>query len=80
MWLLTFVSCSLPVDPRPSCARYVACVEARDARDGSTTDVDRFAPDGACWGGEAGADLCDRACTAGLAWLADREPDLGCAP
>jgi hypothetical protein len=79
MWLVLLASCTIPVPQRPACARYVTCLEARDARDGTETDVVRFEPDGDCWNVRAGADLCDRACTAGLAWLADREPDLAAA-
>jgi hypothetical protein len=82
MLLATLLSCTLPVDQRPSCARYVECLAARDDRDGTSTDVKRFLPDGDCWGNATGADLCDRACTAGLDWLAEREPDLApaCRP
>ena len=39
--------------------------------------MDRFRPEGACWGGiEAGAELCDRACTNGMIWLMEVEPTL----
>ena len=81
VWLV-LLSCSFPVDQRPSCARYVECLQARDERDGASTDVVRFEVDGACWSNSEAADLCDRACINGLAYLAEREPDLAgaCAP
>lgn len=82
MLFLSLLACGFPVEQRPSCAQYVTCLSARDARDGTDTDTVRFRPEGDCWGNGTGADLCDRACTQGLAYLADREPDLGaaCAP
>jgi hypothetical protein len=58
-----------PVAQRESCEAYVACVQARDAEIGITTDATRFEPGGACWGNPEIADLCDRACANGLDWL-----------
>ncbi len=83
MLLLTvLLSCTIPVEQRAACASFVTCVSARDARDGTSTDVLRYTPSGDCWGGDAIADLCERSCQAGLSFLAEREPDLGeaCAP
>lgn len=81
MFLLLFLGCA-EVTQTPACASFVACVGARDAARGATTDVVRFEPAGECWGTPAGADLCDRACVNGLAWLRESEPDLpeACAP
>ena len=70
------------VEQTAACADYVRCLEARDAVLGTETDADRFDVGGACWGGAEGAHLCDTACSNGLAWLRDVEPDLPaeCAP
>ena len=61
-----------------ACRTYVACVRALDVRDGLTTDAVRFEPDGDCWGGEKIADVCDRACTRGLALVREAAPGLAC--
>ena len=74
MILLLLLACA-EVAQTPACASFVACVAARDAEQGATTDVLRFEPSGACWGSPAGADLCDRSCENGLAWLRDTEPN-----
>jgi hypothetical protein len=66
-----------------SCAQYVACIAAMDATRGTETDLLRFAPEGSCWGfSEAGFDLCDRACTDGLAFVQERytAPPEECLP
>lgn len=66
-----------------SCAQYVACVGAMDATSGTETDLLRFEPEGSCWGfSEAGFDLCDRACTKGLAFVQERynTPPEECRP
>lgn len=80
--LLLLFSCSIPVEQRAACASFVTCLAARDARDGTSTDVARYLPEGDCWGGDTIADLCERSCESGLSFLAEREPDLGeaCAP
>jgi hypothetical protein len=55
----------------PSCAAFVACVAARDAERGVTTNVDRFLEDGACWSAaEEGATACATACARGLVAIA----------
>jgi len=69
-------ACTFPVEPRASCAAYVTCVEARDARDGTSTDVVRFTPEGDCWTTARGADLCDRSCVSGLTFLRERDASL----
>jgi hypothetical protein len=62
----SFVAC-IGVPPQSdSCRLYTACVAARDAARGTTTNVDRFLVDGACWGSDVGAAACDGACTRGL--------------
>lgn len=56
-----------------ACAQYVACVAALDTSSGTETNLLRFEPEGACWGfSQAGFDLCDRACTDGLAFVQER--------
>jgi|GEM_PF-1311929 len=57
------------VSQSEACKKYVACLSARDAKLGVSTDVKRFENGGACWGGPEGADLCTRACSSGLSWL-----------
>ena len=55
----------------PSCGAFVACVAARDADRGVTTNVDRFLEDGACWtASEEGAISCATACSRGLVAIA----------
>ena len=71
-----WVGCGESVGQSGTCAAYVQCVEAMDARDGVDTDVDRFEVSGACWGSEEGATLCDRACTNGLDYIRQRDPQL----
>jgi hypothetical protein len=67
---LFFVGCSgAPPPQSASCQAYAACVAARDAARGTTTNVDRFLADGACWGTAEGAAACDGACTRGLVVL-----------
>lgn len=72
--LLALASCRAEVAQSPACDRYTACIRALDELSSRETDVDRFDPGGACWGSEAGATLCDRACTRGLAWESRRTP------
>lgn len=63
------------LEQTPACASYVACIAAKDSVAGTTTNVARFEPDGACWGfSEAAVSLCDRACSAGLSFVREREP------
>jgi hypothetical protein len=82
--VLLFVSaCESDTSQTESCVQYIQCMEARDALSGITTNVDRYLPEGSCWGGiEAGRDLCDRSCVAGLKFLQDRDPDApeACQP
>lgn len=80
--LLMLWGCDGPVEQSASCAAYVSCVEARDLALGQSTNLDRFLPGGACWGGAEGGALCDRACTNGLDWLQANEDDLpeACQP
>lgn len=73
--LLLLLACA-EVTQTPACERYVACLDARDAARGTTTDMLRFEAAGDCWGTPAGADLCDRACANGLTWLLESETDL----
>ena len=66
---LASTGCGGAVAQTAGCRDFVSCVQALDARDGETTDVARYVPGGACWGGEVGAKLCDDSCIRGLARL-----------
>lgn len=66
----------IPQDQTPACAAYVTCIQARDVRDGTATDLARFLPEGDCWAIDAGAELCDRACDEGLVFLRTHESNL----
>lgn len=68
----------LGAEQTEACRAFVACTRALDARDGQTTDAARFEADGACWSGPVIAELCDQACTRGVEWLREVEPDLVC--
>ena len=72
---LAVFGCGEGVEQAPSCARYTACIRALDEARGIETDLDRFDPGGPCWNSEEGALVCERACTAGLAFEARRSPD-----
>lgn len=76
------VACREGVEQAPACARYTACIRALDEAAGRETDLDRFDPGGACWGSDAGATLCARACDRGLAFEQRRSPapPLECQP
>jgi hypothetical protein len=81
--LLFLGACEVDTSQTESCAHYVRCMEARDALLGITTNIDRFLPEGTCWGDiTAGQELCDRSCEAGLKYLQDRDPDVpeACQP
>ena len=75
--LLFVGACEVDTSQTESCAHYVQCLEARDAILGITTNIDRYKPEGVCWGGiTAGQELCDRSCEAGLKYLQERDPDV----
>ena len=72
--LLFLGGCAVDTSQTDSCAKYVECLEARDAVLGITTNIDRFKANGVCWGGiTAGQELCDRSCEAGLKYLQERD-------
>ncbi len=62
----------------PECKAYLACVEEFDALRGTKTNVDRFLPEGACWGGDKGAEVCESSCRRGVPVLRAQEPRLAC--
>jgi hypothetical protein len=64
--VLFVVGCTDAQPPSDSCRAFAACVAARDTARGTSTNVDRFLADGACWGTAEGASSCDGACTRGL--------------
>lgn len=55
-----------------ACQQYVSCVRAMDQAESRVSNLERFEPNGACWGGPEGATLCDRSCERGLEWIAER--------
>jgi hypothetical protein len=65
----SLVACSGGQPQSDACHAFAACVAARDAARRTTTNVDRFLVDGACWGTAEGAAACDGACIRGLAVL-----------
>ncbi len=65
-----------PVTQSPSCATYVACMRALDADAGTTTNLDRFLPGGACWVNSVTGDGCATGCQRGVAWLQARQAPL----
>ena len=69
-------ACSTAVEQAPSCIQWVDCITARDAQLDITTNNDRFTPDGTCWSNPEQADLCEKACTAGLVQLDEIYTDL----
>jgi hypothetical protein len=64
--VLFVVGCTDAQPQSDSCRVYAACIAARDDARGTSTNVDRFLVDGACWGTAVGAAACDGACTRGL--------------
>jgi hypothetical protein len=70
---LLWSGCASEFGQSPTCATYVACLAARDAAQGTETDVVRFEEGGDCWGGKLGYELCDSACGNGLDFLRQRE-------
>lgn len=62
----------------PECKAFVECVAAVDVLRSTQTNVDRFLPDGACWGGKKGAAVCESACRRGVVLLHEQEPRLTC--
>ncbi|MBK6697267.1 MAG: hypothetical protein IPG50_34525 [Myxococcales bacterium] len=67
------------VEQGPECRAFVACVKEADTVRGTVTNVDRFLPSGACWGGEKGAAVCESACRRGVPVLRAQEPRVACA-
>lgn len=62
----------------PECKAFVVCVEELDSLRNTETNVDRFLPGGACWGGEKGAAVCEAACRRGVVLLHQQEASLTC--
>jgi len=80
--ILGMPGCRSPVDQSAACADYVACIQARDAEQGVSTNLDRYLAGGDCWGNAEIGDLCDRSCENGLDWLRSAEATLpeACLP
>lgn len=72
------IACNDP-EQGPDCRAFVACVKELDVLRGTTTNVARFEPDGACWDGKKGAEVCESACRRGVPVLRAEEPRLTCA-
>ncbi len=79
-------ACALPTllgacgraEQGPECKAFIACVAALDVLRSTQTNVDRFLPDGACWGGPKGAAVCESSCRRGVLLLHEQEPQLTC--
>lgn len=71
--LLWFCAGCVHVSQTQACLDFVTCVEDLDALKGMDTNTKRFDKNGACWGSEAGMELCDEACYRGLAVLRKTE-------
>lgn len=63
----------------PDCRAFVACVAKLDALKSTQTNVSRFLPQGACWGSEKSAQVCESSCRRGVAQLLIQEPLLSCS-
>lgn len=74
----TWFGCAT-VTQSEECKAYVDCLAARDGQLKIQTDTLRFKPEGACWGGPEGADLCNRACKNGMVWLKSAYQNLPAA-
>lgn len=66
------------VEQGPECEAFVECVAALDVLRSTRTNVDRFLPDGACWGGAKGGAVCESSCRRGVVLLREQEPELTC--
>lgn len=65
-----------PVSQAPACQAWVGCIRALDAREGETTDLERFVEGGFCWNNPTLAEGCTTACERALERLREREPGL----
>lgn len=75
-WALLCASCG--AEQGPECKAFVSCVGELDVLHGTHTNVDRFLPEGACWGSDKGAEVCESACRRGIPRLREQEPQLSC--
>lgn len=62
----------------PECRAFVACVAKLDAVKLTQTNVSRFLPEGACWGSDKSAQVCESSCRRGVIQLLAQEPLLAC--
>lgn len=62
------------VDPSPACIAYVRCIDALDRAAAQTTNLDRYAEGGACWGNPELARGCTTSCERALERLRTRPP------
>ena len=62
----------------PECRAFVACVAKLDAVKLTQTNVSRFLPEGACWGSDKSARVCESSCRRGVVQLLVQEPLLSC--
>ena len=60
------------VSQSPACAAYVECIQAQDAAQSRTTNLDRFIGGGSCWVNSETAELCTSGCERGLEWIKTR--------
>ncbi len=73
-----FSSIACAAEQGPECKAFVVCVSEFDTLRQTETNVDRFLPEGACWGGEKGAAVCEAACRRGIVLLHQQEAALTC--
>lgn len=66
-------ACGGRVAQSVECKTYVACVRALDLAQGRTTNMNRFLPDGVCWGNAPTGELCETGCRRGVEWLRAHE-------
>jgi hypothetical protein len=75
LWLVasTGMACSEASVPQSAaCARFVACIEAIDAAQSQTTNLDRYGEGGACWDNQTLGRNCTDSCGRTLERMRER--------
>ncbi len=75
--LTTWTGCG-GAEQGPECRAFLACVAKLDALKSTQTNVSRFLPEGACWGSDKSARVCESSCRRGVVQLLSQEPLLSC--
>lgn len=76
--LMGCISLGCGTEQGPECRAFVACVAKLDSLKSTQTNVARFSPEGACWGSDKSARVCESACRRGVGQLLSQEPLLAC--